>query len=43
MANDLSPSAQKVQEALNVRGLTCRVVELPPEPRTLYSNLDQQT
>jgi len=34
MSKELSASAQKVQEALNVRGLPCRVVELPASTRT---------
>jgi prolyl-tRNA editing enzyme YbaK/EbsC (Cys-tRNA(Pro) deacylase) len=34
MAQNLSSSAQKVQDALNAFGLTCRVVEMPQTTRT---------
>lgn len=34
MANDLSNSARKVQEALNARGFSSQVVELPDSTRT---------
>lgn len=34
MSHTLSASAQKVQDALNVHGLPCQVVELPASTRT---------
>jgi prolyl-tRNA editing enzyme YbaK/EbsC (Cys-tRNA(Pro) deacylase) len=34
MSRELSPSAQKVQEALNILGVTLEVVELPDSTRT---------
>ncbi|RJQ64689.1 MAG: YbaK/EbsC family protein [Desulfobacteraceae bacterium] len=34
MAAELSPSAQRVQEALKGRGFSCKVVELPASTRT---------
>ena len=34
MAKELTTSAQKVQDALTARGLTCLVVELPDSTRT---------
>jgi prolyl-tRNA editing enzyme YbaK/EbsC (Cys-tRNA(Pro) deacylase) len=34
MADELSPSARKVQEALSSLGLECKVVELPDSTRT---------
>jgi prolyl-tRNA editing enzyme YbaK/EbsC (Cys-tRNA(Pro) deacylase) len=34
MSNSLSPSAQKVQDALTALGMPCQVVELPASTRT---------
>jgi prolyl-tRNA editing enzyme YbaK/EbsC (Cys-tRNA(Pro) deacylase) len=34
MADNLSPSAQRVQDALRAFGMTCQVVELPASTRT---------
>lgn len=40
MTEKLSPSAQKVQDALNTFGLTCNVVEMPASTRTAKEAAD---
>jgi prolyl-tRNA editing enzyme YbaK/EbsC (Cys-tRNA(Pro) deacylase) len=40
MSSPLSPSAQRVQDALTARGLSCRVIELPASTRTAQEAAD---
>jgi prolyl-tRNA editing enzyme YbaK/EbsC (Cys-tRNA(Pro) deacylase) len=40
MNNNLSPSAQRVQDALNVFGLSCQVIEMPASTRTALEAAD---